>query len=68
MTVTVHVMRIVTSTDRSTIGAQRDPATGLYERACDLIEAAVDALRRAGSACGSARASAGPLLAGLTVL
>jgi len=132
-------MSIVTATHRSTIAAQRDPATGLYERACDLIEAAaalrdaagrngnqpaiaatlgcieialadiaatgelltegvahsidgrvrlvlgrdenavdaaiardleaaVDALRRAGSACGSARANAGPLLAGLTVL
>ncbi len=32
------------------------------------LAAAVDALRCAASACGSARASAGPLLAGLTVL
>jgi hypothetical protein len=139
MAVTVHAMSIVTTTHRPTIAAQRDPATELYERACDLIEAAaglrdaadrngnqpavaatlgcieialadiaatgellaegvahsidgrvrlvlgndanavdatiardleaaVDAIRCAGSACGSARASAGPLLAGLTVL
>jgi hypothetical protein len=139
MTVTVHVMSTVTATHQLTVVARRDPATELYERACDLIdvaaglrdaaerngsqpavaatlgcieialgdiaaagellakgvahsidgrvrlvlghdanavdaaiagdlEAAVDALRCAGSACRSARASAGPLLADLTVL
>ena len=139
MAVTVHVMSTVASIPRSTVVARRDPATELYERACDLIEAAaglrdaaerngnqpavaatlgcveialadiatagelfaagiarsidgrirlvlgneahavdatiagdlgaaVDAIRCAGSACESARASAGPLLAGLTVL
>lgn len=139
MTVTVDVMSTVTVTHLSTIGTRRDPASDLYERACDLIEAAaglrdaaerngnqpavaatlgcieialadiaatgellaagvarsidgpvrlvlgadanaldatiahdletaVDAIRRASSACESARASAGPLLASLTVL
>jgi hypothetical protein len=139
MAVTVHVMSTATASHLSKIGTQRDPASELYERACDLIEAAaglrdaaerngnqpavaatlgcveialadiatagellaagvarsidgrvrlvlgtdanaldasiahdletaVDAIRCASGACESARANAGPLLAGLTVL